>query len=111
MTATERDYYATVVDAARIFGWRVAHFRPALTKHGWRTPVSGDGAGFPDFVLVHPLARRVWWRELKTDGDKPTDAQTAWGSDLIAAGADWRVVHVPSEADAFITELARREPR
>lgn len=43
----ERQWQAQVIELARILGWRVAHFRPALTKHGWRTPVQADGAGFP----------------------------------------------------------------
>lgn len=44
---TEIQWQAQVIELAHILGWTVAHFRPALTKHGWRTPVQADGAGFP----------------------------------------------------------------
>jgi hypothetical protein len=50
----ERDFQSAVVPCARLFGWRVAHFRAAQTKHGWRTPVEADGKGFPDLLLLHP---------------------------------------------------------
>jgi hypothetical protein len=43
-----------VLELAKICGWRTAHFRPAKTSKGWRTPVSGDGAGLPDLILVRP---------------------------------------------------------
>jgi hypothetical protein len=41
-----------IIDLAHLYHWRVAHFRPALTAKGWRTPVSADGRGFPDLVMV-----------------------------------------------------------
>ena len=50
---SERDWMAVVTDAAELFGWGWAHFRPARTDRGWRTPVSGPlGAGWPDLILV-----------------------------------------------------------
>jgi hypothetical protein len=72
---SERDFQRTVIEAAQLLGWRVAHFRPAQTKHGWRTPVAADGAGFPDLVLLR--GRELLVRELK-DGSKLTPAQEAW---------------------------------
>ena len=49
---SERDWQRQVTDAAELFGWSWAHFRPARTERGWRTPVSGPlGAGFPDLIL------------------------------------------------------------
>lgn len=83
---TERDLQAWVIVLARLLGWRVAHFRPARTAHGWRTPVAGDGAGFPDLVLVR--GERMLFRELKTERGKLRPEQEAWLSALRAAGAD-----------------------
>ncbi|MGH7642835.1 MAG: hypothetical protein ACRENX_07470 [Candidatus Dormibacteria bacterium] len=37
--ATEADLLRTVLAVAHLYGYRAAHFRPALTRHGWRTPV------------------------------------------------------------------------
>jgi hypothetical protein len=41
---------SAVIDLPHLLGWRAAHFRPARTATGWRTPVAADGAGFPDLV-------------------------------------------------------------
>lgn len=45
---------AQIIQLARLYGWRVAHFRPAWSKDGKRcmTAVQADGKGFPDLVLV-----------------------------------------------------------
>jgi hypothetical protein len=89
---TETELQDAVIGCARLLGWLVAHFRPALTKHGWRTPVAADGKGFPDLVLAHPL-HGVLWRELKDAAGKVTVEQAIWLSRLEAAGADvavWR---------------------
>jgi hypothetical protein len=76
-----------VIDLARLLGWRVAHFRPARGPKGWRLQVSGDGAGFPDLVLVHPR-HGVRFRELKSGKARLSPKQAAWIDGLQAAGAD-----------------------
>jgi hypothetical protein len=48
---SEASFLEQIIDLAHLFGWRVAHFRAARTFSGWRTPVQGDGKGFPDLVL------------------------------------------------------------
>src|SRR5215217_4018452 len=48
---TEAECQATIIEAARVLGYRVAHFRAARTMHGWRTPLQGD-AGWPDLVIA-----------------------------------------------------------
>ena len=54
---------------AVIYGWEHVHFRPAMTKHGYRTAGSGSmAAGWPDLVLVRPRDRRLIFAELKRDG-------------------------------------------
>jgi hypothetical protein len=101
---TEGDFMTTVIDAARVLGWRVAHFRPARTAHGWRTAVQADGAGFPDLVLVR---ERVLFAELKGERPRITRAQRRWLDALDAAGAEayfWR----PKDWDEIQRVLGRR---
>lgn len=105
MTArvTEAQFQATVVDLAQVTGWMVAHFRPARTNNGWRTPVAGDGKGFPDLVLVRD---RVIFAELKSDRGRLSDDQTAWIGALNTAGAEayvWR----PDDFDQIAATLRR----
>lgn len=77
-----------VIEAARLLGWRVAHFRPCRTRHGWVTAVQADGAGFPDLLLVRD---RLVAAELKVQGRRLTDDQQRWLDALRVAGAE---VHV-----------------
>jgi hypothetical protein len=92
---SERDFTDQILDLAKLLGWTRAHFRPAMTKHGWRTPVQGDGVGFPDLILVRPP--RLIAAELKTKVGKLRPEQTAW-LDLLRAcpGVE---VHVWRPAD------------
>jgi len=73
---TEKQLQQAVIECAHLFGWRVAHFRPAWTEKGWRTPVEADGAGWPDLVLVRKY--RLIFVELKTEKGKLSVAQEAW---------------------------------
>jgi hypothetical protein len=72
----ESDLMAFVMDVAKVTGWARAHFRPARTEHGWRTAVQGDGAGFPDCVLVR--RERMVIAELKRQDGRPTADQVVW---------------------------------
>jgi hypothetical protein len=88
---TEAQFQDQVVDLARLHGYRVAHFRPARTEKGWRTPVAADGAGWPDLVLVKP--GRMIFAELKSQRGRLSDDQHAWLDQLRAAGVEayvWR---------------------
>lgn len=101
---TEAELQAAILEVARLWGWRVAHFRPALTKHGWRTPVSADGKGFPDLVLVHERLGVVF-AEVKSDRGRLSPEQVEWGSVLALAGARmhlWR----PSDWPAIVSLLS-----
>ncbi len=92
---TEADFQTAVIDLAQLLGWRVAHFRPARTNAGWRTPVSADGKGFPDLVLVRD---RVLFVELKSETGRLSPDQRAWVAALDDAGAQafvWRPFHWP----------------
>ena len=81
---SEKDFQDNVIQLAQMLHWRIAHFRPAMTKHGWRTPMIGD-PGFPDLVLAK--AGRVVFAELKSEKGKLTEDQTDWLSAL--SGVDW----------------------
>lgn len=89
---TEAQLQDMVLQLARIRGWMRAHFRPAMVRSGkWVTPVQGDGAGFPDLVLLR--GQRLLFRELKTDKGKLRPEQEKWLAALLAAGSDanvWR---------------------
>lgn len=84
---SEAQLMSAVIDLARLLGYRVAHFRPAQTAKGWRTPVSADGAGFPDLVLVLPGARLLFV-ELKSEKGKLSAEQEAWMADLRSVSWD-----------------------
>lgn len=91
---TEKELLANVIETARIFGWKVAHFRSVPVKRGkrvvWETPVQADGAGFPDLCLVR---ERVVFAELKVGYNKPSEAQDDWINCLRKAGVEaylWR---------------------
>lgn len=101
---SEAEWQKQVIGLARLCGWRIAHFRPALTKHGWRTPVSADGAGFPDLILVRD---RVIAAELKSRTGKTSVEQDAWLAAFEAAGVEahvWR----PDDAPEVLETLRRR---
>lgn len=104
---TEDQWQATVVETAQLHGWAVAHFRPARTEQGWRTPVAADGKGWPDLVLVRD---RVLFAELKSPRGRLTTDQRAWIERLTAAGQEtyvWRPDDWPHVQHA----LARRSHR
>jgi hypothetical protein len=105
LAASEADLQAMLVRAAMLRGWMVAHFRPAPSSRGWRTPVEGN-AGFPDLVLARDGVVFAW--ELKGQGGRPTLEQTAWLGALDGGVADARVIG-PAELDdaLFALELGR----
>jgi hypothetical protein len=89
---TERQFQRQVIALAKLFGWRVVHYRPAVVRSGkWATPVQGD-AGGPDLLLGKN--GRVWLLELKTDTGRLSAAQRAWQAALgdcywVVRPADW----------------------
>lgn len=73
---TEAQFQQQVIDLARLYGWLVAHFRPARVGDSWRTPVQADGAGFPDLVLVR--GDRLIFAELKGERGALSTSQHVW---------------------------------
>lgn len=102
-TETEATFQGAVIELAQRLGFRVAHFRAARTKHGWRTPVAADGEGFPDLVLVR---ERVVWAELKREGEDLRSAQEKWRDWLLAAGEEWYMWR-PSDWDEIMNVLSK----
>lgn len=82
---TEDAFTRDVLELAKLKGWLRAHFRPARTNRGWRTAVSGDGAGFPDLVLIHRKRCLLIAAELKVGSNKMSPEQLAWAAAFEAA--------------------------
>jgi hypothetical protein len=90
-TTSESEFLDQVIQLARIRGWRSAHFRPAKTRDGWRTAVSGDGAGWPDLFLIRGAEMLV--AELKVGNRQLTGDQIIWLAAFRDAGVpafEWR---------------------
>lgn len=118
-TGPEAAFQGQVIEIAHLYRWRVAHFRPAQTSRGWRTPVAADGAGFPDLVLIRPPELII--AELKSEKGTLSPAQREWVGELTlveeaiaqAAGQPphrrlfevnvWR----PSDFDDIVKRLSR----
>lgn len=101
---TEAEWQRQVIDLAHLFGWKVAHFRPAQTTKGWRTPVAADGAGWPDLFLVRERCIAV---ELKREKGKVGDEQAVWLTLLRAAGIETYVIR-PRNLDDLAAVLRHR---
>lgn len=109
----EDDLLVTVLDmAAAMGGLKTAHFRPARTEEGWRTPVQGDGKGWLDLFILGPGG--ALWRETKSATGRLTPEQRAWMEALRAAGYDadvWRPADLASGRIQRELQAIRRRPR
>ena len=101
--ADEQSFKSVVVEVARLAGWKVAHFRPARTDKGWRTPVTADGAGWRDLVLVR--SPRIIFAELKSESGKVRPEQTEWLSVLRLLPGSETHLWQPSDWDAIVETL------
>ena len=103
---SEKEWQDQVVELATMHGWLWAHWRAAMTQHGWRTPVSGPiGAGFPDLILIHPRRQLVVFVELKRDGQHPTREQRAVHDVLRRSGLRVETWH-PADWDEVVATLS-----
>lgn len=75
LTMDEEHLTATVIELAHFHHWKVAHFRPARTRRGWRTLVQGD-IGSPDLILARNGV--VLLVELKAQRGRLSHEQQEW---------------------------------
>lgn len=100
---SEADFLSQILDLATLYGWEAAHFRPAQTSKGWRTPVQGSlGKGWPDLVLVR--RERLMFVELKTDKGVVSSDQHRVLEVLERTGAYVNVWH-PAQFDRIVQDL------
>jgi hypothetical protein len=77
VVVSEAELQKAVIALAQRLQWRVAHFRPGLTKAGnWVTAVQGDGKGFPDLVCLR--GDRLLVAELKSKTGRVAPEQQGW---------------------------------
>jgi len=73
-----------VLDILRLHGWRTLHIRPARTEKGWRSPLSGDGVGWPDIFAVR--GHTALAIECKGETGYLSPEQRVWRDALNVAG-------------------------
>ena len=97
LPVSEKEFQKQVVEIARMYGWKVAHFRTAqVAKDVWVTPMLGD-KGFPDLVLVRGTV--LVFAELKVGYNKTTPEQAEWLEALSKTRARvyvWTPEHWPA---------------
>lgn len=102
----ERDFQKQVIQLARLYKWKCAHFRPAMTKRGWVTPVAADGKGFPDLILVREKTIAV---ELKCGKNKLSADQDEWLHWFSQAGIE-TFCWTPEQWDGLESILTKPPP-
>lgn len=91
-------------DLGHLCGYRIARFRPAMTEHGWRTPVAADGKGWPDMVFAK--AERLIFAEIKIPPDKLRPEQAEW-MDVLQSSAEC-YVWTPDQWDSIVEVLNKQ---
>jgi hypothetical protein len=100
---TEAQFQASVIQIAKMNGWRIFHPMKMQARDGsWRTALSGD-KGWPDLVLAH-RERGFLVCELKADAGRLTEDQKVWLYHL----APWAECHVwrPADIDKIAARLS-----
>ena len=91
----ESKFQSDYMREARMLGWKVWHFHDSRRQVGGRFVGDKDAKGWVDLVLVRNRPNcdgsYILFRELKRDGEDPTEAQVECGEALLAAGQDWAV--------------------
>lgn len=106
---TEAELLAATIDLAQLLRYRVAHFRPAKTAYGWRTPVQGDGKGWPDLSMVRGgSSPRLLFAELKSDTGRLDPEQVEWLAALEDSGCETYVWRPIDFNNGTIAEILRR---
>ena len=99
----EAAFQASLIDIAKMFGWKVHHSRKVLVQeHGqtrWKTPVAGH-EGFVDLTLARNGV--VIHAELKTETGKSSPEQLEWADAIGATHVLWR----PHQYQEIVTLLS-----
>lgn len=111
----ERNLTDNLLEYSALQGWKTLHIRPgrvvATDKEtgekttDWRTPIQGDGKGWPDFVALR--GSRLVVAELKAGKNKPTPEQELWLEAFRQVGAEVYVWYPENWAD--IERILERE--
>lgn len=103
---TERELQSRVLDLARMYGWRVAHFHDSRRQVRPGVMVGDrDAAGFPDLVLVR--GTELLFVELKRETGRATDLQLEWLEALGAVPGVEALLVRPSSFDELAVRLCR----
>jgi hypothetical protein len=85
-TISEAEFTRQILQLAALLGWRTLHVRPGRTLSGWKTCVQGDGAGFPDVLMIHRVSGKLLVAELKANHGQLSAEQSEWLEQFRAAG-------------------------
>ena len=108
--ADEQGFQTAVLEVAKLAGWRSLHIRPARRADGsWRTPIGGDGKGWPDLTLVRPP--RLIFVELKSESGTLRPQQSDWLDVLRLLPMCETYVWRPSDWDMLVEVLTGTAPR
>jgi hypothetical protein len=108
--ADEQSFQTCVLEVARLAGWRTLHILPARRADGsWRTPVGGDGKGWPDLTLVRPP--RLLFVELKSENGKLRPEQRDWLDRLRLLPQAEVYLWTPRDWDELVDVLTGLRPR
>lgn len=101
----EKELQTAVIEMARAFGWKIAHFRTAVNKRGhYQTPVGADGKGFPDLCCVRD---RVVFIELKVGKNKLSPEQQAWADKINRSTGEYYLLTDKGWMDGEAEEILR----
>lgn len=104
--ALELDCQRTIVEAARLLGYRVLAIRSAQNRRGkWQSPIQGD-PGYPDLTLVHARAGIVFVELKRAPGGRLRPEQVHWRDALLDAGAQYLTVWVPEQMQELVQLLS-----
>lgn len=96
-TPTEAEFTRLVLQVARAKGW---------TRRYHTHDSRRSSRGFPDWVMVCPVQKRILYLELKGYGGKLSDEQREWLADLGAAGAEAYCVTTTGDKAQDMASLA-----
>lgn len=103
---TEAAFASAIEATLSLTGWLWVHQRPARTRHGWVTAMSGS-PGFPDYLALRDA--RCLAIELKSDVGRVRAEQAHWLDAFAAVPGIEAYVWRPSDDWHVITEILRRD--